>query len=207
MQLWLSISPNISISQLQKSDCRSHWSGFVQLQTWCFGTGVSCLGCSGGRSCMRPTHTMWRFRTCRVGTLSRTFDFLNQHRTMFRRLDNINPAVGPLLDAIFSTGERFVHINGMRRLKASPGYILHGLAATLGLLQTAQATNARDKVFAALAVSQEPTMVTVDYEVNVEDISISTSRTWIEQRKSLEILSYCVESSHKRAGLPSWAVD
>jgi hypothetical protein len=91
-----------------------------------------------------------------------------------------------------------------------------------------EATNPRDKVYAALglvgkslspiasdivkqSVDQDDKpmdvndVIKVDYGSNVEDILVSTTKSWIERQKGLHILDYCVPSC--RSQLPSWVVD
>jgi hypothetical protein len=82
----------------------------------------------------------------------------------------------------------------------------YGLPDLLHKLRHQNATDPRDKVYAALGMMNvDAVAVHVDYEDTVVSIMKKVTSNWIVFHKSLRILERYIPS--KMAGLPSWAMD
>jgi len=95
-----------------------------------------------------------------------------------------------------------MNVLGKVELSESP---FADLPHTLHLLSSSKATEPRDRVFAALGITNNAELVTIDYEKPVAEVYKDVSRKWIEKEQDLQVLDYC--SPSPREGLPSWAVD
>lgn len=81
------------------------------------------------------------------------------------------------------------------------------LVTVLNELRSMQATDPRDKVYAALGLADIDARTTlVDYHMPVEDVYSSVAQRAIETSQSFQILAYC-RFPPKLAFLPTWVTD
>ncbi|KIM93997.1 hypothetical protein OIDMADRAFT_149627 [Oidiodendron maius Zn] len=80
------------------------------------------------------------------------------------------------------------------------------LKEILSILRGSQASDPRDKVYAALGVSGEEALMAPNYSLSVQDVYVQLARTYIERYQNLDLLGYC-RGPQESPDLPSWVPD
>lgn len=80
------------------------------------------------------------------------------------------------------------------------------LIVAMGSIRGTRCKDPRDKLYAAIGISNDRIPVKVDYSLSVEEVYASVARLFIETYQNLSLLSYCSLDS-KSFTIPSWVPD
>jgi hypothetical protein len=79
------------------------------------------------------------------------------------------------------------------------------LPLILHIYRNYQSSDPRDRVYAGLGLTDDDSLVQVDYSQSELDLSISTTKAWLNKKQNLEILGLCYIPLIP--DIPSWALD